>query len=152
MVTKYSSISTRKLSNALKILTSDKSIVAMSDYNEFYKAAKRHLLTSTLGPNAQVCFVPLLEAVYGRGSWHWACFLLQKRHRVHRDVMINNICDQFHAHAKLYPSEAVDFRKIFQSELFRLSMKQVNLAVLFHPLLQLHVVDKNSKTYQSPVI
>lgn len=55
MVTKYTSISTRKLSNALKILTSDKSIVAMSDYNEFYKAAKRHLLTSTLGPNAQVC-------------------------------------------------------------------------------------------------
>lgn len=55
MVTKYSSISTRKLSNALKILTSDKSIVAMSDYNEFYKEAKRHLLTSTLGTHAQVC-------------------------------------------------------------------------------------------------
>ncbi|KAK6160771.1 hypothetical protein DH2020_004152 [Rehmannia glutinosa] len=101
MVTKYSSISTRKLSNALKILTSDKSIVAMSDYNEFYKAAKRHLLTSTLGPNAQ------------------------KRHRVHRDIMIKNICEQFHAHAKIYPSEAVNFRKIFQSELFGLSLKQV---------------------------
>lgn len=56
MVTKYSSISTRKLSNALKILTFDKSIVAMSDYNEFYKTAKLHLLTSTLGTNAQVCF------------------------------------------------------------------------------------------------
>lgn len=55
MVTKYPSISARKLSNALKILTFDKSIIAMSDYNEFYKAAKRHLLTSTLGPNAQVC-------------------------------------------------------------------------------------------------
>ncbi|KAI3465379.1 hypothetical protein Pfo_022042 [Paulownia fortunei] len=100
MVTKYSSISTRKLSNALKILTSDKSIVAMSDYNEFYKAAKRNLLTSTLGPNAQ------------------------KRHRIHRDVLINNICEQFHAHVKLYPSEAVNFRKIFQSELFGLSLKQ----------------------------
>ncbi|KAL3617773.1 hypothetical protein CASFOL_038094 [Castilleja foliolosa] len=100
MVTKYSSISTRKLSNALKILTSDKSIVAMSDYNEFYKTAKRHLLTSTLGPNAQ------------------------KRHRVHRDIMVNNVCDQFHAHVEMYPSEAVNFRKIFQSELFGLSMKQ----------------------------
>lgn len=100
MVTKYSSISTRKLSNALKILTCDKSIVAMSDYNEFYKTAKRHLLTSTLGTNAQ------------------------KRNRIHRDAMINNICDQFHAHAKMYPSEAVNFRKIFQSELFGLSMKQ----------------------------
>ncbi|XP_073306891.1 ent-kaurene oxidase-like [Primulina huaijiensis] len=100
MVTKYTSISTRKLSNALKILTSDKSIVAMSDYNEFYKAAKRHLLTSTLGPNAQ------------------------KRHRIHRDVMIQNICDQFHAHLNAHPLEAVDFRKIFQSELFGLSLKQ----------------------------
>ncbi|XP_073316717.1 ent-kaurene oxidase-like [Primulina huaijiensis] len=100
MVTKYTSISTRKLSNALKILTSDKSIIAMSDYNEFYKAAKRHLLTSTLGPNAQ------------------------KRHHIHRDVMINNICDQFHAHLKARPLEAVNFRKIFQSELFGLSLKQ----------------------------
>ncbi|KAH6796272.1 hypothetical protein C2S51_037258 [Perilla frutescens var. frutescens] len=100
MVTKYSSISTRKLSNALKILTSDKSIVAMSDYNEFYKTAKRHLLTSTLGTNAQ------------------------KRNRIHRDNMINNICDQFHAHATKYPSETVNFRKIFQYELFGLSMRQ----------------------------
>ncbi|KAL0325657.1 UNVERIFIED_CONTAM: Ent-kaurene oxidase, chloroplastic [Sesamum radiatum] len=100
MVTKYSSISARKLSNALKILTCDKSVVAVSDYNEFYKTAKRHLLTSTLGPNAQ------------------------KRHRVHRDTMINNICEQFHAHVEVYPSEAVNFRKIFQSELFGLSLKQ----------------------------
>lgn len=100
MVTKYSSISTRKLSNALKILTFDKSIVAMSDYNEFYKTAKLHLLTSTLGTNAQ------------------------KLHRVHRGVMINNICNQFHAHAKMHPSVAVNFRKIFESELFGLSVKQ----------------------------
>ncbi|KAK4390614.1 Ent-kaurene oxidase, chloroplastic [Sesamum angolense] len=100
MVTKYSSISARKLSNALKILTCDKSMVAMSDYNEFYKTAKRHLLTSTLGPNAQ------------------------KRHRIHRDTMINNMCEQFHAHVEMYPSEAVNFRKIFQSELFGLSLKQ----------------------------
>ncbi|KAL0351946.1 UNVERIFIED_CONTAM: Ent-kaurene oxidase, chloroplastic [Sesamum calycinum] len=100
MVTKYSSISARKLSNALKILTCDKSVVAVSDYNEFYKTAKRHLLTSTLGPNAQ------------------------KRHRIHRDTMINNICEQFHAHVEVYPSEAVNFRKIFQSELFGLSLKQ----------------------------
>ncbi|KAG8377680.1 hypothetical protein BUALT_Bualt08G0058000 [Buddleja alternifolia] len=100
MVTKYSSISTRKLSNALKILTSDKSIVAMSDYNEFYKTAKRNLLTSTLGPIAQ------------------------KRHCVHRDVMINNICEQFRAHVEMYPSESVNFRKIFQSELFGLALKQ----------------------------
>lgn len=72
MVTKYSSISTRKLSNALKILTADKSIVAMSDYDEFYKTAKRHLLTSTLGTNALVCFlVDMCSSyvyVYGTGD------------------------------------------------------------------------------------
>ncbi|GFP96557.1 ent-kaurene oxidase chloroplastic [Phtheirospermum japonicum] len=113
MVTKYSSISTRKLSNALKILTSDKSIVAMSDYNEFYKTAKRHLLTSTLGPNAQ------------------------KRHRVHRDIMINNISEQFHAHVKMNPSEAVNFRKIFQSELFGLSLKQLHIQYFEHNELTL---------------
>lgn len=60
MVTRYASISSRKLSNALKILTADKSIVAMSDYDEFYKQAKRHLLTSALGSNAQVfVFAPI---------------------------------------------------------------------------------------------
>ncbi|PIN16084.1 Cytochrome P450 CYP2 subfamily [Handroanthus impetiginosus] len=100
MVAKYSSISTRKLSNALKILTSDKSIVAVSDYNEFYKAAKRNLLTTTLGPNAQ------------------------KKHGIHRDVMINNICKQLHDHVKTSSSVAVNFRKIFQSKLFGLSLKQ----------------------------
>ncbi|XP_022876089.1 ent-kaurene oxidase, chloroplastic-like [Olea europaea var. sylvestris] len=100
MVTRYSSLSTRKLSNALKILTSDKSIVAMCDYNEYYKTIKRHILTSTLGSNAQ------------------------KRHRVHRDIMINNITQQFHTLVELHPSEAVNFRNVFQSELFGLSLKQ----------------------------
>ncbi|KAK6115875.1 hypothetical protein DH2020_008144 [Rehmannia glutinosa] len=54
MVTRFSSISTRKLSNAIKILTCDKNIVALTDYGEYHKTVKRHILTSTLGPNAQV--------------------------------------------------------------------------------------------------
>lgn len=54
MVAKYSSISTRKLSNALTLLTSDKSMVAMSDYGEFHKMVKRYIMTSVLGTNAQV--------------------------------------------------------------------------------------------------
>lgn len=53
-MTRYSSISTRKLSNALKILTSDKCMVATSDYDEFHKMAKRFILTNVLGANAQV--------------------------------------------------------------------------------------------------
>lgn len=51
--------------------------------------------------------------------------------------MINNICNQFHAHAKMHPSVAVNFRKIFESELFGLSVKQVRLSTLdgcFSPL------------------
>lgn len=56
MVTRYSSISTRKLSNALKILTADKCMVATSDYGEFHKLAKRCILTNVLGASAQVCY------------------------------------------------------------------------------------------------
>ncbi|GAA0154336.1 oxidase [Lithospermum erythrorhizon] len=100
MVTRYPSISTRKLSNALKILTCDKSLVAMSDYDEFHKTAKRHLLTSTLGPNAQ------------------------KRHRIHRDLLVDNVCKQLHDLLEKNPSEAISFRKVFLSELFGLAMKQ----------------------------
>lgn len=53
-MTRYPSISTRKLSNALKMLTSNKCMVATSDYDEFHKMAKRCLLTNVLGGNAQV--------------------------------------------------------------------------------------------------
>ncbi|CAK9178595.1 unnamed protein product [Ilex paraguariensis] len=99
-VTRFQSISTRKLSNALRILTADKSMVAMSDYDEFHKTAKRHVLTNVLGPNAQ------------------------KRHRIHRDTMIGNVVQQLHAFLKDHPFEAVNLRKIFASELFGLALKQ----------------------------
>ena len=55
MVTRFNSISNRKLSNALTLLTSNKSMVATSDYGEFHKMVKRYILTSVLGSNAQVC-------------------------------------------------------------------------------------------------
>ncbi|KAH9685003.1 Ent-kaurene oxidase [Citrus sinensis] len=99
MVTRYPSISTRKLSNALKMLTSNKCMVATSDYDEFHKMAKRCLLTNVLGGNA-------------------------KRHRIHRDTMMENMSTQFHAHIKDNPLQLVNFRKIFESELFAVSMKQ----------------------------
>lgn len=51
---RFASISTRKLSNALKILTADKCMVATSDYNEFHKMVKKHILANVLGANAQV--------------------------------------------------------------------------------------------------
>lgn len=54
MVTRFSSISTRKLSNALKILTFDKCMVATSDYNDFHKMVKGFILRNVLGAPAQV--------------------------------------------------------------------------------------------------
>ncbi|EPS71198.1 ent-kaurene oxidase 2, partial [Genlisea aurea] len=101
LVTRHSSISAKKLSNAVTILTAGK-IIAMSDYNEFYKNAKRNLLNSILGAN------------------------VQKRYRFLRDDMIDGIYEQLLAHSRdAHTSEkAVDFRAIFQTELFRLAMKQ----------------------------
>ncbi|KAJ4824036.1 hypothetical protein Tsubulata_007432 [Turnera subulata] len=100
MVTRYSSISTRKLTKALKILTENKCMVAVSDYDEFHKTVKRHIHTNVLGAGAQ------------------------RRHRCHRDSLVENITTQFHSHAKSHPEQAVNFREIFESELFGLSLKE----------------------------
>ncbi|KAI7729871.1 hypothetical protein M8C21_023780, partial [Ambrosia artemisiifolia] len=100
-VTRFQSISTRNLSKALKVLTADKTMVAMSDYNDYHKTVKRHILTGVLGPNAQ------------------------KKHRVHRDIMMENVSNQLHAFVKnSTEQEEVDLRSIFQSELFGLAMRQ----------------------------
>jgi ent-kaurene oxidase len=126
MVTRYSSISTRKLPKALKILTSDKCMVSISDYNEFHKTTKRHMLANVLGPNAQVGFLPILDACT------YACILLihvfaiQKRHRCHRDTMVENVLSKLHALTRNSPLQAVNFRKIFECELFGLSLKEVS--------------------------
>lgn len=100
MVTRYSSISTRKLSKALEVLTDNKSMVATSDYGDFHKMVKRYILTNVLGAGAQ------------------------RRHRGHRDTLVENVSSQLLDHLKTNPQQAVDFREIFESELFGLSMKE----------------------------
>ncbi|XP_030513546.1 ent-kaurene oxidase, chloroplastic-like [Rhodamnia argentea] len=100
MVTRFSSISTRKASNALRILTADKCMVAMSDYDEFHKMVKRYIIANILGANAQ------------------------KRLRSHRDTMMENVSGQLHAIVDGHPLEPVNFRKVFESELFGLALKQ----------------------------
>ncbi|KAJ0754752.1 putative ent-kaurene monooxygenase [Helianthus annuus] len=100
LVTRFNSISTRKLSKALKILTADKTMVAMSDYDDYHKTVKRNILTSILGPAAL------------------------KKHRLHRDTLAENLSNQLHDLAPNSPHEAVNLRKIFQSELFTLALKQ----------------------------
>lgn len=136
MVTRYSSISTRKLSTALEILTSNKSMVAMSDYNEFHKIAKRHLLTNVLGTNAQVCYCnksPLCFQFLLQFLLHYPFINLfskwsnvQKQHRCHRDTMMENVSKHLHSYVKNNPLKAVNFREIFKFELFGLALKQVN--------------------------
>lgn len=100
MVTRFNSISTRKLSKALTILTSDKCMVATSDYNDFHKTVKKHILANVLGANAQ------------------------KRHRLHREDMLENILSSFSEHVKRFSDQAVDFRNVFVSQLFILALKQ----------------------------
>ncbi|GMH04067.1 hypothetical protein Nepgr_005906 [Nepenthes gracilis] len=102
MVTRFSSISTRKFPYALKVITYDKFMVATSDYNEFHKTVKRHLLSHLLGPNAQ------------------------KRGRHQRETMVDNIIN--HLDALIIngsPVEGVNFREILENKLFGLSLKQV---------------------------
>ncbi|XP_008793238.1 ent-kaurene oxidase 2-like [Phoenix dactylifera] len=100
MVIRFNSISTRKLSNALTLLTSNKSMVATSDYGEFHKMTKRYILASVLGTNAQ------------------------KRYRGLRETMINNIVNMLHLEIKDNPQSAVELREPFKIELFRLALKQ----------------------------
>ncbi|KAI4366406.1 hypothetical protein MLD38_022287 [Melastoma candidum] len=100
MVTRYSSISSRKLSKALDILTSSKCMVAMSDYDEFHKMVKKYILNNVLGPSAQ------------------------KRLRGNRDNLVENISKQLNDFVNGHPCEPVNFRRFFQNELFALSLKQ----------------------------
>ncbi|RWV88768.1 hypothetical protein BHE74_00051448 [Ensete ventricosum] len=120
MVTKFSSISTRKLSRALMLLTSNKSMVAMSDYGDFHRMVKRYVLTSLLGANAQLKCTRIL---YGIGY--------QKHNRGYRDTMIRNVLNILHSEVKSDPSRAIEFRTPFQAEIFRLSLKQVSIMLLF---------------------
>ncbi|KAF3333427.1 ent-kaurene oxidase [Carex littledalei] len=100
MVAKFSSISTRKLSKALTILTCDKKMVATSDYDDFHKLVKRCIITNLLGAGAQ------------------------KQLRGHRDVMVSNMIENLETTIKENPSGAVNFRDLFKDELFRLALKE----------------------------
>ncbi|XP_050128231.1 ent-kaurene oxidase-like isoform X1 [Malus sylvestris] len=100
MVTRHSSISSKKLTTPIKSLSFDDSVIASSNYNDFHKMGRRHMAQSILGPNAQ------------------------KRHQNHRYTLRENVSSQLHAHVKKSPNEAVNFKKVFEPELFGLSLKQ----------------------------
>ncbi|KAJ7958100.1 Cytochrome P450 [Quillaja saponaria] len=100
MVTRFDSISTRKLTNAVKFLSMDGCMVATSDYSEFHKAIKKHALTSLLGPTAQ------------------------KRHRCHRDAMVDSLSRKLHTHVTTSPNQTINFRELFRSEQFGVALKE----------------------------
>ncbi|KAG8075466.1 hypothetical protein GUJ93_ZPchr0006g42168 [Zizania palustris] len=100
MIAKFPSISTRKLSKALSVLTRDKTMVATSDYDDFHKMVKRYVMSSMLGSSAQ------------------------KQFRDTRDMMVNNMLSTFNRLVTDDPHAPLIFREVFKDELFRLSLIQ----------------------------
>ncbi|KAI0508024.1 hypothetical protein KFK09_014158 [Dendrobium nobile] len=100
LVTKFSSISTRKLSNALTTITSNKALVSTCDYGEYHKMVKKYVISGVLGANAQ------------------------KRNLHHRNTMIENVVSKLSAKINDEDCSLVELREPFQSELFQLALKQ----------------------------
>ena len=73
-----------------------------------------------------VCVCVLVWMVSGSEVYLFL-FNIQKRHRLHREEMVENMSRQFNEHVKTSSDSAVNFRDIFASELFGLAMKQVSL-------------------------
>ncbi|VAI77635.1 unnamed protein product [Triticum turgidum subsp. durum] len=100
MIEKFFCISTRKLSKALSVLTRGKTMVATSDYGEFHKTVKRHVMAAVLGSSAQ------------------------RKFRNTRDMMMDNMLSSFHTLVSGDPHAPLNFREVFKVELFRLSLIQ----------------------------
>jgi len=100
MVEKFSSISTRKLAKAVSILSRDKKMVAGSDSGEFHRNGKRHIMKSLLGSSAL------------------------KQYRASRDTMIDDMVSTFHKMVSDDPKTPLNFREVFTSGLFGLSVAQ----------------------------
>ncbi|KAL5732134.1 hypothetical protein ACHQM5_004787 [Ranunculus cassubicifolius] len=115
-VTRFSSMSQKKLSNAIEILTSNKSMVVMSDYNEFYKRAKRNLILGFLSPNAQKGF------------------------RVRRDTMIRNIVQTLHNLSTAKPDQPIVIKPIMQKEIFGVALKQLGAKFSRDELFEMLVI------------
>ncbi|KAD3066667.1 hypothetical protein E3N88_34547 [Mikania micrantha] len=70
-VTRFNSISTRKLAKELNIFIADKTTVAMSDYEDYHKTVKHNIHSSFLGPAAMLIgachsLITILQCLMGR--------------------------------------------------------------------------------------
>uniref|UniRef100_A0A0E0LCT9 Ent-kaurene oxidase n=1 Tax=Oryza punctata TaxID=4537 RepID=A0A0E0LCT9_ORYPU len=99
MIEKFSSISSRKLPKALSVL-SRKSVIAASDYGDFYKMAKRNIMLGMLGFNAQKQFCDT------------------------RERMVSNVLSSLHKLVAVDPHSPVNFREVYTTELLGLSLIQ----------------------------
>eukprot|EP01018_Ginkgo_biloba_P010638 Gb_05156 [translate_table: standard] len=77
VVTKFSSISSRQLPNALRILSKDKAMVSTSDYGEYHLMVKKLLVKNLLGSTALI-FNQDVESIYveemGRKLSKWEVY------------------------------------------------------------------------------
>ncbi|KAL3675032.1 hypothetical protein R1sor_024980 [Riccia sorocarpa] len=100
MVTQFDSVSTRRMPTALRILTGNKTMVAMSDYGEEHRMLKKMVVGNLLGVSAQ------------------------RANRVIREDALNTMIDGMFE--DLRGKEGVlDIRKCIQYALFPFSMRQV---------------------------
>lgn len=63
----------------------------------------------------------------------WTSFFFKKRKRHYRDALIENVTSKLHAHTRDHPEEPVNFRAIFEHELFGVALKQVSI-FQFNPI------------------
>eukprot|EP01018_Ginkgo_biloba_P040909 Gb_05787 [translate_table: standard] len=106
MVTNYQSINTRKLPHSIRVLSGEKTMIAMSDYDQYHLMSKKLILKHLLGNTA----------------------LKQKQSRILRENMLEKIMDSVHAHVKANSagsSEGLEVRQTFVNELFPFAVKQV---------------------------
>lgn len=84
LVTKFASISKRQMPMALRVLTRDKTMVAMSDYGEEHRMLKKLVMTNLLGPTTQV-----------------------HDHRVQQNPPCLKMCHVYASHSKGTPEEKI---------------------------------------------
>ncbi|KAL8238039.1 hypothetical protein R6Q59_019120, partial [Mikania micrantha] len=70
-VTRFNSISTRKLAKELNIFIADKTTVAMNEYDDYHKTVKHNIHSSFLGPAAMLIgachsLITILQCLMGR--------------------------------------------------------------------------------------
>jgi ent-kaurene oxidase len=101
MVTRYSSISTRRMPTALTILTAKKTMVAMSDYGPLHQKLKKMVVGNLLGPS------------------------IQARNRPIREDALRLMIDEIFAALKGKEFDVINVRDFIKHSLFLFTMKQV---------------------------